>query len=96
MWEAIDRLTGLNTNFQGRRLSKIGKPIQPNDVVSKIYVDTQAQILANLLAAGGSGGGIPAPDNERMRIDEFSRLPNGPGLSAAERARINTVGFTKH
>lgn len=41
LWDAVNRLVGLNTDFQGRRLSGVGDPVQAQDVATKAYVDSR-------------------------------------------------------
>ena len=39
VWEAINRVQGLNTDFKGVRLANVGSPTQPFDAATKAYVD---------------------------------------------------------
>ena len=43
VWEALDRLGGLQTNFKGVPLSNVGSPVQPFDAATKEYVDAQVK-----------------------------------------------------
>jgi len=39
VWDRLDRITGLQTDFKGVALQNIGSPVQPFDAATKDYVD---------------------------------------------------------
>lgn len=39
LWDSIDRVTALNTDYKGVVLSNVGSPQQPFDAATKAYVD---------------------------------------------------------
>lgn len=39
VWDALDRITGTQTDFKRVPLQNIGAPIQPFDAATKAYVD---------------------------------------------------------
>lgn len=39
VWDALERIQGLNTDFKGIRLANVGSPTQPFDAATKAYVD---------------------------------------------------------
>jgi len=38
LWEAVDRITGLQVDFKGVELGNIGPPVQPNSAATKQFV----------------------------------------------------------
>lgn len=43
VWDALDRIQGLNTDFKGVRISNVGSPTQPFDAATKAYVDERVK-----------------------------------------------------
>ena len=45
VWAVLDQLSGTNTNFNQRRLSNVGSPVEPFDVVTLDHLNTKLRAL---------------------------------------------------